>query len=243
MSSCDDASAHLLTRRDMFPSWTWAAWKGLAVFSRKRITANTYSPLVSFRTNEGRPIGLEGFEKALGPSDSSVIFEPCIYLDSWTTNIQLVQEDCDGNSTPNFQVVQPVPTHRVAVITTETGTHLKEQVLSELFQVLLLGSESECGDDAVAAPPGSLKDVHAIILQAGPNGSHTRLGVVTWSRLGHATFDEGHIIMRVNELFEARTIVPPCRCGCTSSNAAPFIKYLEDPHHVLEFRKARIRLV
>jgi hypothetical protein len=243
MSSCDDASTHLLTRRDMFPSWTWAAWKGLAAFSRKHITANTYSPLVSFRTNEGRPIGLEGFEKALGPSDSSVIFEPCIYLDGWTTNIQLVQEDCDGNSIPNFQVVQPVPTHRVAVITTETGTHLKEQVLSELFQVLLLGSESGCESDTVAAPPGSLKNVHAIILQAGPNGTHTRLGVVTWSRLGHPTFDEGHTIMRVNELFEARRIVPPCRCGCTSSNAAPFIKYLEDPHHVLEFRKARIRLV
>jgi hypothetical protein len=87
MNSCDDASAHKLTRRDMFPSWTWAAWKGLATFSRKSITENLYSPSVSVRTNQGQFVGLEGFEKALGPSDSSVFFEPCIYLDGWMTDI------------------------------------------------------------------------------------------------------------------------------------------------------------
>jgi hypothetical protein len=155
-----------------------------------------------------------------------------------------VQDDYDESSTPSFQVLRPVPTHRVAVVTdTKTGTEFKQQVLSELFQVLLLGSESVCEDDAGVAPSGSLEDVHAIILQAGPNGTYTRLGVVTWSHLGNPTFNEGQTVMRVNELFEARRIIPQCRYGCTSSTAAPFSHYLEDPHCVLEFRKTRNRFV
>jgi hypothetical protein len=59
MSSCDNSSAHLLTRRDMFPSWSWAAWKGLSDFSQKSIADNLYSPSVSFRTYRGQLIGLE----------------------------------------------------------------------------------------------------------------------------------------------------------------------------------------
>jgi hypothetical protein len=82
MSSCDNSSAHLLTRRDMFPSLSWVACKGLSDFSQKSIAENLYSPSVSFRTYRGQLVGLEEFKITLGRRDSTVVFDPCVYLAS-----------------------------------------------------------------------------------------------------------------------------------------------------------------
>jgi hypothetical protein len=242
MSSCDRTSTHLLTRRVMFPSWTWAAWKCLPNFTPKSITQTLHSPFVSFLMRRGRTVGLEKFQRTLGSSDSTVVFEPCVYLAGWVTNVRFVQDDSD-KSIPGFQVEWPVPTRRVAVVIDATAaTALRLQVLTEPFQVLLLGSESVSeGDDMT--PLGSLKNVHAIILQPGPEGTHKRMGAVTWNRLGKPTFDHGNNVMRVNEVLEARRIDTQCHCGCNPVIPAPFEHYVEDPHHVLEFTKARIRLV
>jgi hypothetical protein len=54
--------------------------------------------------------------------------------------------------------------------------------VSEPFQVLLLGSGSSEQNAAVTSY--GCKDVHAIILKRLADGTHMRLGVVTWTCLG-----------------------------------------------------------
>jgi hypothetical protein len=241
MSSCKVTSVYLLTRRDMFPTWTWAAWKCLPHFSQKFVTENLYSPSVNFKTYQGQMVGLEQFERTLGPSDCTVLFEPCVYLAGWVTDVRLSQTDSDTES--GFQVSWPIPTRRVAIVAdAKTAISLRQKISTKLFQVLLLGSESSCGNEEMA-PLGSPKEVHAIILQPGPKGTHKRLGVVTWNRLGKPTFDDGGTRMRVTELFEARRIGTQCPCGCVPLDAARFDVYLEHSHHTLEFQKCKIALV
>jgi hypothetical protein len=242
MSSCDNSSAHLLTRRDMFPSWSWAAWKDLSDFSQKSIAEILYSPSVSFRTYRGQLVGLEEFKTTLGRRDSTVVFDPYVYLAGWVTTVRFVQDDSNKTSTPGFHVSWPVPTRRVTVILdAKTAPALRQKLLIDSFQVLLLGSESTCGDEGT--PPDGLKNVHGIILQPGPRDTHKRLGVVTWTRLGKPTFDDRNNVMRVKELLEARRISTQCSCGCTPLSAAPFEQYVEDPHNVVEFTKVKIKLV
>jgi hypothetical protein len=240
---CDGASAHVLTRRYMFPSWTWAAWKCLPTFSRKDVSETLYAPSVSFRTYQGQSLRLEDFQATLGTSNSTIICEPCIELEGWVTNVRLAQVDSGKNSIPGFQVQWPVPTDRVAVVSdADTAISVERRVLSDMFQVFLLGSGAVYGNDAVA-PIDSLRDVRGIILDAGPDDTYIRLGVVTWSRLGKPTFNKRRTVMRTKELCEARRIITPCCCGCKSPDVISFDTFLEDPNHVLEFTKAKIRLV
>lgn len=108
MNSCDSASTHLLTRRCIFPSWTWAAWEALDTFPSKSITENLHSPSISFRTYQGQSVRLENFEGELGSSNSTVLFEPCVYLAGWVTNVHLVQVDSGMNSKLSFQILWPI---------------------------------------------------------------------------------------------------------------------------------------
>jgi hypothetical protein len=233
---------YLLTRRSMFPSWTWAAWKCLPSFSRKAIMETLYSPSASFKTYQGQSVKDERFMRALGSSNGTAIFEPCIYLDGWVTNVRLVQDDSIGKATSSFQVLSPIPTHRVAIVANiNTATSLRKQALESLFPVLLLGSESGREDNSTVQID-CLKDVHAIIMQAGPGHTHTRLGIVSWSQLGMPSYSDGGDVLRVRELVEVRRIIPQCRCGCGPSIVTSPSRYLEDPDSVMEFRKATIRL-
>jgi hypothetical protein len=242
-NSCDDASTHLLTRRDSFPSWTWAAWKCLPLFCRKPITETLYSPSISFKTYQGQSVTGERLMRALGSSNSTIVFEPCIYLDGWITDVRLVQDTFNGNATPGFQVIRPIPTHRVAIVASiNTATSLRKQALTGSFQALLLGSESIL-ENSSTTPADGLKDVHAIVMQTGPGRTHTRMGVVTWSRLGVPSYSDSGNLLSVKELVEARRVIPQCRCGCKPSIVTSPSRYLEDPDHVMEFRKAKIRLV
>lgn len=90
---------------------------------------------------------------------------------------------------------------------------------------------------------GSLKDAHALILQPEPDHTFKHLGVASWTRLGTPTFNDGNNAMEVKELFEARRINMQCRCGCVPLQVAPFDFYLDNPRHILRFRKDRIVLV
>jgi hypothetical protein len=243
MDSCDSASAHFLTRRFMFPSWTWAAWKCLPLFSRKSITETLYSPSISFKTYQGQSVTGERLMRAMGSSGSTVVFEPCIYLDGWVTDVRLAQDASNGKTNPGFQVIWPIPTHRVAIVANiDTAISLRKQALTDSFLVFLLGSESFSENNSTT-PTDSLQDVHAIILQASSGHTYTRLGVVSWSRLGMPSYGDGGNVLRVKELLEARRIMSPCRCGCESPVVAPFSRYVEDSDHMMEFRKAKIRLV
>ncbi|KAH6883250.1 heterokaryon incompatibility protein-domain-containing protein [Alternaria rosae] len=240
---CDNASTHLLTRRLMFPSWTWAAWKCLPLFSRKSITMTLDSPSISFKTYQGQSVKGERLFSALRSSNSTVVFEPCIYLDGWVTDVRLLQDASNEKANRGFQVLWPIPTHRVTIVAdTSTATSLRKQALSGSFPVLLLGSDSIFENNS-ATPTDGLKDVHAIIMQPGPGRTHTRLGVVSWSRLGMPSYGEEGNVLRIRELVEVRRIVPPCRCGCKPSTATFINRYMELPDHVMEFRRAKIRLV
>jgi hypothetical protein len=53
-----------------------------------------------------------------------------------------------------------------------------------------------------------------------------RLGVVTWSLLGHPSVDAKNGTMRVKELFKARRVVPQCQCGCQIVEEAISEQYL-----------------
>lgn len=142
-----------------------------------------------------------------------------------------------------FEVSAPVQTRRVGIVAgADTAASLSHHVSTGAFEVPLMGSDATREDGSEVSSAG-LADVHALVLQAGPDGTHTRLGVVTWSRLGEPSFDETSGVMRMSEIVEARRIVPECRCRCDTSRAASFDYYLEHPEHVLEFRKKEIRLV
>jgi hypothetical protein len=227
----------------MFPSWTWATWKCVPLFSRKSITENLYSPSVSFKTHQGQSLKDERFIRALSSSNGTLVFEPCIYLDEWVTNVHLVQDDSVGKATSGFQVLSPISTHRVAIVSNiKTATSLQKQALKNSFPVLLLGSESIYENNSTV-PMDGLKDVHAITMQAGPRHTHTRLGVVSWSRLGMPSYSDGGDVLKVKELVEVRRIIPQCRCGCEPSIVTSSSRYMEGPDHTMEFKKAKIRLV
>ena len=154
-----------------------------------------------------------------------------------------MQTDSENDCTSCFQIAWSISTHRVSVVAdTDETSSLRQHVLTGSFDALLLGSESTPEEDAVHFS-GGIRNMHAILLQARPDGTHTRLGVATWSCLGKSSFHDGGAVMRCNELFEARRVVPRCHCGCTTATTSSFDHYLEDPNNVLEFRKAEIRLV
>jgi hypothetical protein len=157
-------------------------------------------------------------------------------------SVRLVRSE---NSHPSFQVSWPVPTHIVGIVAdADTAASLMHHVLTDSFEVLLMGSDATLEGDSSISSAG-LTDVHALVLHAEPGGEYTRLGVLTWSRLGKPSFEEANNVMRMKEMVEARRIVPQCRCGCASSSPrdSSFDYYLEHPEHVLEFRKMKIRLV
>lgn len=219
----------------MFPSCTWAAWNGLGMFSPQRITDNRYSPAVGFRKYQGQHVELEDFTGVLGTGNSAVVFDPCVYLIGWVASVRLVQTE---NS--SFQVLGPVPTHRVGIVAdADTAASLTQQ---DPFKVLLMGSDTtrEAGS---TTPSAGLTDVPSLVLRAGLDDEHTRLGVLTWSRLVQPSFEEAGNVMRIREMVEARRIVPECRCACNASRAASFDYYLEHPEHVLESRRMKIRPV
>jgi hypothetical protein len=238
----DHTNAHVLERREQFPSWTWAAWRSLSKFSRKSITKDCLSPVVKFASHQGQIVQLEEYEQSLRSENSLSIFQPCIILSGWLTTLWFSEECSQGDAVPRFKVQSPVPSHRVSIIADfQTLEQFRRKSVSEPCRVLLLGGGSS--EHSAGVAPHVWKDVQAIILQSLPDGTYMRLGVLTWSCLGRPSIDEDEGVMRVKELFEARRVVPHCQCGCQMSTETSFDRYLEDDSNPMEFEKATIRLV
>jgi hypothetical protein len=241
-SSCDQGNTHLLSRRGDFPTWSWAAWKVLCTFSRKPIVKNVCSPSVRLRRKESRFETLQAYANSVATGQTFLSYEPCIYLNGWVTSIRFAVDSSHCRLIPNFRVQCPVPTRRVALtMDDETLAWFQREISTESFQALVLGNLSSCEGENDATL-SRFSNLRAVVLRPGPNNSHIRLGVVTWSLLGAPVLDKRGKILRVKELFEARRVEPSCECGCKTPGAYPFDRYLEDDNHVLEFKKADIKL-
>jgi hypothetical protein len=83
----DHTNVHVLERRQGFPSWTWAAWRSLHTFSRKSITHGSASPSVAFPLRQDHCVQLEDYEHALGSGNSLSLFQPCVVLSGWVTDL------------------------------------------------------------------------------------------------------------------------------------------------------------
>jgi hypothetical protein len=237
----DHGNVHILARRREFPSWTWAGWESLRTFSRKPIAKNPMYPSVSFQRRQGQYVDLENYEQALSCSNNLSLFQPCIFLNGWVTDIWF-SEKCSGREEdPCLEVQFPIPTHRVSMIMdAQTSKEIRQNLASKSFQAILLGSGSYERSTAVSSYGWS--DVHAMIVYHLPDATCVRLGTVTWSRLGWPSVDEKQGVIRLKELFEARRVVPHCQCGCQKSVDTSFDRYLEDDRRVLEFKKRTIQI-
>jgi hypothetical protein len=240
--SHNHANVHLLERRQQFPSWTWAAWESLDKFARKSIAKDPLSPSIHFQLHQGPHVPLEDYEKKLGSSVSVLLFQPRIILSGWVTSVWFSEECSEGDNVPKFKVQSPIPTHRVSIIAdSHTLEDFRLNLVSGPSCVLLLAGGSP--EHNAAATSYGWRDVQAIILHSLPDGSYIRLGVTTWSCLGKPSIDEDQAVMRVNEVFEARRVVPSCQCGSQMSTETAFDRYLEDDSSSMLFERATIQLV
>ncbi|CAO2648139.1 Nn.00g090610.m01.CDS01 [Neocucurbitaria sp. VM-36] len=170
-------------------------------------------------------------------------YEPSIYLDGWVTDVRFAEHVSHAEGQLKLQSRIPYPDSQGRPCDgADDSSNLRDFLLTRPFQVLLIGNSTPCEDDEDSAS-SVWSNVHAIVLQPGPDNLYTRLGVVTWSKLGRPCFDDEQKLLRVKELFEARRVTHPCKCGCQAPGSAPFDRYLEDDNYVMEFRKASIQLV
>jgi hypothetical protein len=241
-SSCDQGSTHLLSYRGEFPTWSWAAWKGICTFARNPIAKNVCSPSVKLRTKDGRFETLHSYANSAATGQTFLSYAPCIYLDGWVTSIRFAVDSSHSRLIPSFKVQCPVPTRRVNLTMDDAMlSWFQQNISTESFQALVIGNLSS-REGEYDVPPVGWCNLRAVILRPVPNNSHTRLGVVTWSLLGVPVFDEKDTTLRVKELLEARRVEPSCKCGCKTPDASPFHRYVEDGSYVLEFKKAQIKL-
>lgn len=242
--TCDHPEMPQLNRRSQFPSWTWAAWKGLDTFVRRRVANDMHSPTVSFETNEGKQTALEEYEKVIEGCSSILLFALWVWLEGWSTHVRFEEvAQRDEATTSSFRIQSPIPTHQVTLFM-DVSDHgrLRRRLLEESVRVLIIGNGASGQNDSESSAL-SWTDVHAIVLLRKSDGVYSRLGIVTWIRLSRPRIDVTRQVLSVKKLFEARRVVPPCTCGCTMTNDAPFDSYLEFGNQVMEFEKTIVKLV
>ncbi|OAL03122.1 HET-domain-containing protein [Phaeosphaeriaceae sp. SRC1lsM3a] len=191
-----------LSRREGFPSWTWAGWRDIdEIYIPSFWPEDNESVSISIEDVEGKRYNPKTYIESMSKSWDIYRFKPAIYLTGWVTHVRLAPENGSGaEHTTNADLLD----------TTDDEVLAKALLLKPYVSEPLFGSISPTSWPLFFWV-GKDGDMKGFLLEHVGGRRHERAGVVRWAHVKSFTVDDVEETARIRQDYWEPGVWLECR--------------------------------